>query len=101
MANENGPSFILSVRFLIAIIAFLGYGVQYIQRVNMSTAIVCMLNHTTIKEQLISTSLDNDMSLASNLYNTSQTVDAPESTCYFKELPGKKTDAVTVFPNEK
>ena len=97
MANENGPTFILSVRFLIAIIAFLGYGVQYIQRVNMSTAIVCMLNHTAIKEQLISTSLENDMSLDSNLYNTSETIDAPESICYFKQLPGKKIDSVKFY----
>lgn len=40
------------MRFLIAIIAFLGYGVQYIQRINMSVAIVCMVNNTEIKRQI-------------------------------------------------
>lgn len=85
MADEKGPSFLLSVRFLTAIIAFLGYGVQYIQRVNMSTAIVCMLNHTAIREELISTSLDNDMSFDSNFYNTTELI---ESDCYFKDVAG-------------
>ena len=33
---------------MIALIAFLGYGVQYIQRINMSVAIVCMVNNTAL-----------------------------------------------------
>ncbi len=97
MANENGPSFIFSVRFLIAIIAFLGYGVQYIQRVNMSTAIVCMVNHTALKEQFIITSLDKNVSLDLELENTPEITEASESICYFKEQPGKKVDAVNFF----
>jgi hypothetical protein len=43
------PSFIISVRFLVAIVAFLGYAVQYIQRIDMSVAIVCMVNNTEVK----------------------------------------------------
>merc|ERR1719223_2037590 len=65
MTSENGPSFVFSVRFLTAIIAFLGYGVQYIQRVNMSTAIVCMLNNTALKELKSANALTPNDSLVS------------------------------------
>lgn len=46
MSDEAPPSFLISIRFLIAVISFFGYAVQYIQRIDMSVAIVCMVNHT-------------------------------------------------------
>lgn len=45
MAKE-APSFIISIRFLLAILAFVAYAAQYTQKINMSVAIVCMVNHT-------------------------------------------------------
>lgn len=83
MTSENGPSFVFSIRFLTAIIAFLGYGVQYIQRVNMSTAIVCMLNNTALKELKSASALTPNDSLVS--------ISSIEegATCYFKETASK------------
>ena len=37
-----------SVRFLLAIMCFLATLIQYTQRINMSVAIVCMVNHTAV-----------------------------------------------------
>lgn len=64
----------------------------------MSTAIVCMLNHTAIKEQMISTSLlstslQNDMSF-NTTYNTTEHYIETGPVCHFKELVGKEADAV-------
>jgi hypothetical protein len=39
----------LSIRFLLAIIAFSAYAIQYTQKINMSVAIVCMINNTAIE----------------------------------------------------
>jgi hypothetical protein len=51
---DKPPSFLISVRFLVALIAFLGYAVQYIQRIDMSVAIVCMVNNTALKARAAS-----------------------------------------------
>ncbi len=40
----------LSVRFLVAFLAFLLTAIQYMQRINMSVAIVCMINNTRLAE---------------------------------------------------
>ncbi len=40
----------LSVRFLLAVLAFLLTAIQYMQRINMSVAIVCMINNTRLEE---------------------------------------------------
>lgn len=88
MGSENGPSFLCSVRFMIAIISFFGYGVQYIQRVNMSTAIVCMLNNTALHEQ----KLANDFLVSSAnksfepVLNTTPIV---KEVCYFQAAAEK------------
>jgi hypothetical protein len=41
---------LLSVRFLLAVLAFLLTAIQYMQRINMSVAIVCMINNTRLEE---------------------------------------------------
>jgi hypothetical protein len=41
---------LLSWRFLLAILVFYLTSVQYMQRINMSVAIVCMINNTALKE---------------------------------------------------
>lgn len=50
MAKNQAPSFFLSIRFLLALIAFVAYATQYTQKINMSVAIVCMVNNTALKE---------------------------------------------------
>jgi MFS family permease len=40
------PSFLVSVRFLLSFMLFLGIGLQFLQRTNMSIAIVCMVDTT-------------------------------------------------------
>jgi len=47
----TGRSLLCSYRFLIAIIAFFAYAAQYTQKINMSVAIVCMVNNTALKLQ--------------------------------------------------
>ena len=42
------PPFWISVRFLIAVLAFFGYAVQYMQRINISVAMICMVNNTAL-----------------------------------------------------
>jgi hypothetical protein len=46
------PSFLLSIRFLLSIIIFFGYCFNYMQKVDMGIAIVCMINNTALKEHL-------------------------------------------------
>jgi len=43
------PSFLISVRFLCVILIFFGYCFNFMQKIDMSIAIVCMTNHTAIK----------------------------------------------------
>jgi MFS family permease len=45
LLKHIAPSFLISTRFLLAFVLFLGNIVQYSQRVNMSMAIVCMIDH--------------------------------------------------------
>jgi MFS family permease len=52
--TQETPSFIISIRFLLAILAFIAYAAQYTQKINMSVAIVCMIRHndtTPLPEQ--------------------------------------------------
>ncbi|CAF0884906.1 unnamed protein product [Brachionus calyciflorus] len=43
------PSFIFSVRFLMAFVMFFGFCLNYMQKIDMSIAIVCMINNTALK----------------------------------------------------
>ena len=43
------PSFIISVRFLCVMMILLGYCLNYMQKIDMGIAIVCMTNHTALK----------------------------------------------------
>ena len=44
------PRFYLSVRFLSACLIFLGVAAQYMQKIDMSIGIVCMVNNTAQKQ---------------------------------------------------
>lgn len=49
--EEKNPRLFPSVRFTLAIMCFLATLIQYTQRINMSVAIVCMVNHTAVDIQ--------------------------------------------------
>ena len=49
-ANNSNVSFYFSVRFLISVVAFIGYCVLNMQRVILSIAIICMVNNTAISK---------------------------------------------------
>lgn len=91
VVEQKPPSFLISVRFLIAIIAFLGYAVQYIQRINMSVAIVCMVNNTAIKLHNEALVLKNNKLTTDSRFQTEliwSNASLVEDTCYFKEKIG-------------
>jgi hypothetical protein len=62
------PSFLISVRFLCVILIFFGYCFNFMQKIDMSIAIVCMTNHTAIK-MLQQTNKTNSFILISNYTN--------------------------------
>ena len=43
------PSFVFSVRFFCMIMILLGYCLNYMQKIDMGIAIVCMTNHTALR----------------------------------------------------
>jgi MFS transporter, ACS family, solute carrier family 17 (sodium-dependent inorganic phosphate cotransporter), member 5 len=67
------------VRVLVSVAGFFGYFIQYIQRVNISVAIVCMVNDTAVKQQtfLQDSRINDDLS-----YNLTTILKTPEK-CYF------------------
>lgn len=95
---------------MIALISFAGYGLQYMQRVNMSTAIVCMLNNTALKEIAMAEQLSlgelraltNETSSFNINPLTNSTADQLDSEpvsasahCFFQEVVSKKIDTVS------
>lgn len=46
MFGPNGPPFIISCRFMIAVLVFFAYTIQYMHKVDLSVGIVCMINNT-------------------------------------------------------
>jgi hypothetical protein len=81
----TGRSLLCSYRFLIAIVAFFAYAAQYTQKINMSVAIVCMVNNTALKLQ------DPNLNLSSTeiVENTTQS-----SECGGYESSANKTSLV-------
>lgn len=72
------PPFFFSVRFLVTIMAFFGYCLQYMLKINLGIAIVCMVNHTALsvnKERAIFNSTLETTTLKTPLFsNESDTV---------------------------
>lgn len=50
--NNSTPRFFPSVRFIVTIMAFLGYSLQYMLKINLGIAIVCMVNNTAIHNNI-------------------------------------------------
>jgi hypothetical protein len=56
---------LLSIRFLLALIAFFAYAIQYTQKINMSVAIVCMINNTALESTSSASARQNNFLLNS------------------------------------
>ncbi len=50
--HQLPPSLLCSYRFLISIMLFLAGAIQYIQKINMGIAIVCMVNSTALRNNV-------------------------------------------------
>ena len=86
------PSFIFSIRFVIALIALFGYAVQYMQRINMSVAIVCMVNSTALTQQKDAADLSRLAQLGSDAKSLNQSNQAlADSQCRFQPQKGAKS----------
>ena len=55
-----------SARFSLAIVGFFGFVNLYAQRVNLSVAMVCMLNHSAITAQYELDNINNTFSLSND-----------------------------------
>lgn len=93
---------------MLAIIAFIAYAAQYTQKINMSVAIVCMINNTALKEiehakqaallDFNSTGHDHDLShYADDSHSNTSSVD---DKCKFSSV-GKKKAADGPFTWDK
>ena len=63
------PSFWISVRFLLSMLIFFGYCFNYMQKVDMGIAIVCMVNNTALKEMSYSYHFKNDTTFTPSNYS--------------------------------
>lgn len=92
MNDENeikNPRLVPSVRFLLAILCFLGTLIQYTQRINMSVAIVCMVNHTAVDLTKNSEMHLNDLLMYNN-HTKIDFSDKENDVCYNNKLSHEK-----------
>ena len=80
MQDETPPRLVCSFRLAWSVVAFFGYCILYMQRVNMGIAIVAMINNTALQEKIHSNSLYHSIESAFNLssekYDLINTVEA-------------------------
>ncbi len=50
-APRSKPPFLLSTRFLCVCLLFFGYSFNFMQKIDMGIAVVCMTNHTALQLQ--------------------------------------------------
>jgi hypothetical protein len=86
-----GYPIVPSVRFLLSVIIFAGVAVQYMQKIDMGIAIVCMVNNTALKEQSKNGSL---LLLLKGTMNSEYSQNDTD-TCMFK--PTHSNSTVTIF----
>jgi len=77
IVTEKNPRLIPSVRILLAIMCFSATLIQYTQRINMSVAIVCMVNHTAVDIEIQQQSTAANETLIALIKNKEA-----ESKCY-------------------
>ncbi len=86
----KAPSFFCSVRFVVTIMAFFGYCLQYMLKINLGIAIVCMVNSTALNHMKPTHHIEGiDANVSTDLYSD-QTNKAAEVMCLFKESSGHK-----------
>jgi hypothetical protein len=73
----------LSIRFLSACLVFMGVAAQYMQKIDMSIGIVCMINHTA---------LNDTKSYHVESFKSFPGDDQQNDTCLFK--PKNNTDVI-------
>lgn len=78
----------ISIRFLLAILAFFGYLLQYAQKTNMSVSIVCMVNHTAVFQEK---SKYENTTISSGINPSLLNVTEKEDKCLFKAKEAAKT----------
>ena len=61
LCEPSPPSFLISTRFLTSAILFFGYCFQYMLKINMSIAIVCMVNNTALNRLKASLALNTTL----------------------------------------
>ena len=81
---------LISVRLLITFLVFCAAGIQYMQKIDMSIGIVCMVNNTAIK-------LDDDLKIPFNKFDYLLRNESNNDSCLFKP---KNDTAVTCLLNE-
>jgi hypothetical protein len=86
-----GYPIVPSVRFLLALIIFAGVAVQYMQKIDMGIAIVCMVNNTALKEQ------KNNMENSSLLRSLNDDNNSQNDTCMFKPVHGNSSVLLLIF----
>lgn len=89
--NIAVPPFFCSVRFIVTIMAFFGYCLQYMLKINLGIAIVCMVNHTAINNiQEKKHAIDN----ISEIFQTEKSINnmANDAVCLFKETSSQSME---------
>lgn len=97
-SNVATPPFFCSVRFIVTIMAFFGYCLQYMLKINLGIAIVCMVNHTAVNNMFdlepVKESESIELFFNENSVNESQ----PDAvTCLFQESSGQKMEGEFVW----
>lgn len=80
------PSFLLSIRFLLSMVIFFGYCFNYMQKVDMGIAIVCMINNTALKEQNLNIV---NLTFVTKSYSNNDTFDSECQTIKYAHAPKK------------
>ena len=77
----KAPPFLMSVRFLVTIMAFFGYCFEYMLKINLGIAIVCMINNTALHEQNFQHA--KNFSYSPKLYLSEQNSSIVNNTGYY------------------
>ena len=88
------PSFLCSVRFLSTILIFFGYALNYMMKIDMGIAIVCMTNHTAVR---LLHEKDPSFGIANYSYMNDTYSDDRRDNCPASVATHKKQDGQFVF----
>ena len=96
VSSKAVPSFFVSVRFIVTIMAFFGYCLQYMLKINLGIAIVCMVNQTALRHEIAENNATLDFSGGLN-----ETIRPIKSvSCLFQEASHAGDKKMVNFTNE-